>query len=182
MDHARFVSDQGQVTRANAFGGSFTYMEPWNIESDDFRGGGYIRATVGFGKNGDRNWIPYEGSLGAVAALNIGKHEFGVDWGMMGIYGFASYASWGSEMTIKYRFSRVQAEIFRGGAGAFRGWIAPKFETAAFNGFAFNFLISHKVYAGIRYTSIPVNGGRENRYSELRLNVGFNLDDWVWDI
>lgn len=136
MDHARFVSDQGQVTRANAFGGSFTYMEPWNIESDDFRGGGYIRSTVGFGKNGDRNWIPNEGSLGAVAALYLGKHEFGVDWGMMGIYGFASYASWGSEMTLKYRFSRVQAEIFRGGAGAFRGWIVPKFETAAFNGFA----------------------------------------------
>lgn len=182
MDHARFKSSTGEVRGANAYGGSFTYMEPWNVDGGNFRGGGYLRATIGFGKNGDRNWIPFEGSLGAVAAMDFGLHEVGVDYGIMGIYGFASYAFWGSSMTFKYRFSRFQVELLRGGAGAIRGWIVPRFETGAFNGFAFNFLATQKYYVGMKYLKMPVNGGTDNKYSELRLNIGLSLDEDIWDL
>ena len=192
-DRVAYTNYSGSKSQGIAPGIMLSYLAPWEIgqgKPGTFDGGGYVKFIVGFGKikttgnvnaqgtKSSKNWIPYDFSLGPYGSYisKNGHHEFGFDYGMVGIYGYSSFAYFGSQFTAKYRYRFLQVDLTRGGTGVFTGCIVPKFESAATHSAALSILFPKGILAGLRYTSVP-SGGAKNGFmvNEWRLFCGFNL-------
>jgi len=180
MDNVRLTDNNGSKTNVVAPGLSFTYIEGWGEEdrsANSFSGGGYIRILMGYSHSKAKRWLPYEYSCGALGSyvFNNTKHEFGFDYGMLGIYGYSAYAFFGSNLALKYRYSRFQLEVSRGGDGIFRGFIVPRFETKAVHSVGLGYIFKNNKFLGYKRTFVPSNGAGGYVAKENRLLFSFNM-------
>lgn len=183
-DFARSNNNNGTKRTGFAPGIQVNYFEGWGLQENahkGFDGGGYARIHCGYGKLKDKansgsskNWIPYDFSIGAVGSYSINKnHEIGIDYGIIGIYGFSTYAYFGSQITLKYRFWKFQTEYTHGGDGIFRGAFVPRFNSGASHAGTLYYLVSNDIYIGGRYAKIPDGGNNIKRYTtEFRIIGG----------
>lgn len=179
VDHVQRTDGNGGKINVFAPGASYTYYEGWgddDREAGTFMGGGYIRILMGYGITKGARWIPYDYSCGAFGnfVLNNPKHEIGFDYGMIGIYGYSDFAFFGSNFTLKYRFSRIQLEATRGGTGIFVGFIKPRFDSEAAHLLGLSYILKNNNCFSLRRGFIP-SGGSSRIVKETRFAFSFNL-------
>lgn len=161
----------------------FTVAPPyrWDFDPavDHIRLGYLISGQVGYGKSGNGNhWIPYIFDIGMWGSYYAGPLlEAGMQYSPIGVYGYSSYAFFGSNLTLKLRIWNLQAEYGREGDGIVRGCFKPRFDSPAIQHFGFYF--NHNaLFAGVRFINVVLN--EDPRYykkmHELRFVVGFSFD------
>lgn len=192
-DYMKSKTINGETRSGIAPNIQVTYFVPWGLNENyqkKFDGGGYMRFIVGYGKThlrgvdqSGKNWIPFDYSIGATGSYAIApNHELGFDYSIIGIYGYSSFAYFGSQITMKYRFWRIQTEFTHGGTGIFSGAFVPKFNSGATKSFGCYFLLNDNLYVGGRYTIIPDGGNAIQRNTqEFRLGGGLYVTRKSWN-
>lgn len=151
--------------------------------TDKLRLGWLVTTQIGYGKmrgEGKGKWFPYIFDIGIWGSYYFNRNfEAGCQYSPIGIYGYNRYALFGSNITLKLRAWRMQAEVAREGGGMFIGCIRPKYDSPAVQHYGIYYCGKNLFFTGVRFMQANLaekNSTYINKMSELRFVIGFGVN------